>query len=51
MAITNELETAELNERIANTDSLMKESRKQPARPDIKRGVDETRTFRSFGIS
>ena len=49
MAITNELETAELNERIANTDSLMKESRKQPARPDIKRGVDETRTFRSFG--
>lgn len=49
MGLTNELETAELDEREANAEQLMKESRKGPVRPDIKRGVDETRNFRSFG--
>ncbi len=49
MALTNEIETHDLDERIANADALMKESRREPTRPDIKRGVDETRNFRTLG--
>jgi len=47
--MTADIEGAALEERIANTDKLMKESKREPVRPDVKRGVDETRHFRSFG--
>ena len=47
--LTTQIEAAELESRIAATDTMMKESKRTPNRPDVRRGVDETRHFRTFG--
>lgn len=47
--LTSKIEAAELETRIVSTDTMMKEPKRSPSRPDVRRGVDETRRFRTFG--